>query len=95
MVSFSVALVVSLLASLAILRLAYLAGGLGWDVAGALAPLGTRAIVETDLARLVQRIVRETRAGDPILVMSNGAFGGIHDLLVAALAASRPTERPC
>ncbi len=61
--------------------------GLGWDVAGALAPLGERARVEDDLARLVHAIVAEARAGDRVLVMSNGGFGGIHQKLLEALAA--------
>ncbi len=61
-------------------------GGIGWDVAQALAPLGDRARVEPELARLVEAIVGQARAGDRILVMSNGGFGGIHAKLLAALA---------
>jgi len=34
----------------------------------------------------VSTIVAGTRAGDQILVMSNGGFGGIHGKLLAALA---------
>lgn len=61
-------------------------GGLGWDAAAALAPLGERARVEPDFERLVAAIVAEARAGDTILVMSNGGFGGIHQRLLEALA---------
>lgn len=61
-------------------------GGLGWDVAAALAPLGARAVVEPDFERLVGAIVAATRPGDTILVMSNGGFGGIHQRLLDALA---------
>ncbi len=60
--------------------------GLGWDPAAALAPLGERARVEADLDRLVAAVVAEARPGDTILVMSNGAFGGIHERLLGALA---------
>ena len=60
---------------------------LGWDAAGALAPLGDKALVADDLGELVQRIVAAARSGDQILVMSNGGFGGIHEKLLAALAA--------
>jgi UDP-N-acetylmuramate: L-alanyl-gamma-D-glutamyl-meso-diaminopimelate ligase len=60
---------------------------LGWDAAAALAPLGDKAEVSDDLADLVTRIVAASRSGDQILVMSNGGFGGIHDKLLAALAA--------
>jgi len=62
------------------------AGNLGWDAAGALAPLGPRAHVDADLARLVDAIAGEAREGDHVLVMSNGGFGGIHDKLLARLA---------
>jgi UDP-N-acetylmuramate: L-alanyl-gamma-D-glutamyl-meso-diaminopimelate ligase len=59
---------------------------LGWDVAGALAPLGTKATVLSDLPALVQAIAREAAPGDHVLVMSNGGFGGIHEKLLSALA---------
>ena len=61
-------------------------GGIGWDVAEALAPIAERALVASDLGRLVDAIVAEARSGDRILVMSNGGFGGIHARLLAALA---------
>jgi len=59
---------------------------LGWDAAGALAPLGERALALDDLDLLVSRIAAAARPGDRVLVMSNGGFGGIHQRLLAALA---------
>ena len=74
-------------ASLALADHAYCyAANLGWDVAGALAPMGTRATVATDLDALVEAIAREARAGDHVVIMSNGGFGRIHDKLLARLA---------
>ena len=64
------------------------AANLGWDVAGALAPLGDKAMVTSDLTALVNAIATEARPGDHVLVMSNGGFGGIHDKLLARLAAA-------
>ncbi len=61
------------------------AGGVDWDVAGALAPLGATAAVHRDLDALVEAIAREARKGDHVLIMSNGGFGGIHDKLLARL----------
>ena len=61
--------------------------GLGWDAAGALAPLGARLHASDDLPALVQAIAAEARAGDTVLVMSNGGFEGIHAKLLEALAA--------
>ena len=58
---------------------------LGWNVAGALAPLGAAATVMSDLPSLVQAIAREAAPGDHVLVMSNGGFGGIHEKLLSAL----------
>jgi UDP-N-acetylmuramate: L-alanyl-gamma-D-glutamyl-meso-diaminopimelate ligase len=67
---------------------------LGWDAAAALAPLGDRARVESDLERLVGAIVAEARPGDQVLVMSNGGFGDIHERLLAALSIrTAPTTR--
>ena len=63
------------------------AANLGWDVAGTMAPLGARATVHNDLTALVQAVVAESRPGDHILVMSNGGFGGVHEKLLAKLAA--------
>ena len=60
--------------------------GLGWDAAGALAPLGARLMATDDLAALVAAITREAREGDTVLVMSNGSFDGVHSKLLDALA---------
>jgi len=63
------------------------AANLGWDAAAALAPLGARAEVHDDLARLVAAVAGVARPGDHVLVMSNGGFGGVHARLLDALAA--------
>ncbi len=61
--------------------------GLGWDAGEALAPLGARARAYMALDALVGDVVATARAGDHILVMSNGGFGGVHQKLLDALAA--------
>lgn len=58
---------------------------LGWDAAQALAALGERACVCDSIDALVNAVVRQARAGDHILVMSNGGFGGVHQRLLNAL----------
>ena len=60
-------------------------GGLSWDAKAALAPLGAKASVHADLEQLVTEIARASRAGDHVLIMSNGGFGGIHDKLMKRL----------
>lgn len=62
------------------------AAHLGWDAAAALAALGERARVFEDLGALVAAVAASARAGDRVLVMSNGAFGGVHEKLLRALA---------
>ena len=61
--------------------------GLGWDARSLFALLGARARCEDDLAALVEAVSAEARAGDHILVMSNGGFGGIHEKLLDRLSA--------
>lgn len=61
------------------------AGGVDWDVAEALAPLGSKLHVGKDFNAFVDEIVQAAESGDHILVMSNGGFGGIHDKLLAKL----------
>jgi len=58
---------------------------LGWDASAALAPLGEKAQVSANLDELVRSVVAAARPGDHLLVMSNGAFGGIHQKLLDAL----------
>ncbi|MCO5111955.1 MAG: UDP-N-acetylmuramate:L-alanyl-gamma-D-glutamyl-meso-diaminopimelate ligase [Burkholderiaceae bacterium] len=68
--------------------------GLDWDASAALAPLGTgpqgRARTAATLDQLVQQITQAAQPGDHIVCMSNGAFGGVHERLLQALAAGSP-----
>lgn len=61
------------------------AGGVDWDVADALSPLGDKLHVGRDFDVFVADIVAQARSGDHILVMSNGGFGGIHEKLLSGL----------
>ncbi len=61
------------------------ARNLGWDAIEALAPINGKARVFEDMTALVAAIAAEARAEDQVLVMSNGSFGGIHELLLKAL----------
>jgi UDP-N-acetylmuramate: L-alanyl-gamma-D-glutamyl-meso-diaminopimelate ligase len=69
------------------------AAGLDWDAAQALAPLGARARVAHGIDELVSQVVAAARAGDHILCMSNGGFGGVHGKLLAALQRRRDAGR--
>jgi UDP-N-acetylmuramate: L-alanyl-gamma-D-glutamyl-meso-diaminopimelate ligase len=65
------------------------AGGLGWDPADALRPMGDKARVAQDVPELVEQVAAAARAGDHVLCMSNGGFGGIHAKLLERLDAPR------
>jgi UDP-N-acetylmuramate: L-alanyl-gamma-D-glutamyl-meso-diaminopimelate ligase len=60
-------------------------GGLDWDATEALAPLSERAVVSNNIDDLVSLITAQARAGDHIVCMSNGGFGGIHPKLLHSL----------
>jgi UDP-N-acetylmuramate: L-alanyl-gamma-D-glutamyl-meso-diaminopimelate ligase len=62
-------------------------GGLEWDAAQALAPLGAQAVVCPSIDALVAQIVAAAKPGDHVLCMSNGGFGGVHGKLLTALSA--------
>ncbi|HSQ02912.1 MAG TPA: UDP-N-acetylmuramate:L-alanyl-gamma-D-glutamyl-meso-diaminopimelate ligase [Burkholderiales bacterium] len=66
--------------------------GLGWDADATLAPLGAKARVHADLPQLVEAIAHAARAGDHVLFMSNGGFGGIHEKLLQRLAERGANE---
>lgn len=58
---------------------------LGWDAKEALQPIAAKTQVHEDLNALINAIVKVAKAGDQVLVMSNGGFGGIHQKLLDAL----------
>jgi UDP-N-acetylmuramate: L-alanyl-gamma-D-glutamyl-meso-diaminopimelate ligase len=62
------------------LAYAYAPPSLNWDTN----VLG-RVQVFRDLPLLVQALAAEAKAGDAVLLMSNGSFGGVHGLLLQAL----------
>jgi UDP-N-acetylmuramate: L-alanyl-gamma-D-glutamyl-meso-diaminopimelate ligase len=58
---------------------------LHWDVSDVAKAVGAKAQAVSDIAALVQAVAALARPGDHVLIMSNGAFGGIHDKLTEAL----------
>jgi UDP-N-acetylmuramate: L-alanyl-gamma-D-glutamyl-meso-diaminopimelate ligase len=60
--------------------------GLDWDATAALSPLGDKAVVSANLGDLVEAIAQAAHAGDHVVCMSNGGFGGVHEKLLKRLA---------
>ncbi|SDI64803.1 UDP-N-acetylmuramate: L-alanyl-gamma-D-glutamyl-meso-diaminopimelate ligase [Ferrimonas sediminum] len=63
--------------------------GLSWDLAASMASAPVPVSLADTLEELVSAVVAQARAGDTIVVMSNGGFGGIHTRLLDALEASK------
>ena len=63
----------------------YCPDNLGWDLPAAVAALGARARFADTVDGVVAGLAGELRAGDHVLVMSNGGFGGLHEKLLNAL----------
>jgi UDP-N-acetylmuramate: L-alanyl-gamma-D-glutamyl-meso-diaminopimelate ligase len=64
----------------------YAPADLGWDVGDVTRALGARAEVRDDVDALARDLAASTRAGDHVLIMSNGGFGGLHGKLLGELA---------
>lgn len=61
--------------------------GLSWSLDDTLAPLGNKLTISDSVDELVELIAADSQAGDHLLVMSNGGFGGIHRKLLNAVGS--------
>lgn len=59
--------------------------GLDWNASEALSSLQDKACCCAELTELIERVSQAAQAGDIIVCMSNGGFGGIHQKLLNAL----------
>ncbi|MBK8171195.1 MAG: UDP-N-acetylmuramate:L-alanyl-gamma-D-glutamyl-meso-diaminopimelate ligase [Sandaracinaceae bacterium] len=62
-------------------------------IAAAIHTAGRAAYTPTSIDDVVRVVLENAGRGDTILVMSNGAFGGIHDTLLAKLASRHAAAR--
>ncbi len=67
----------------------YTPDDMGESLAKAFAPLGDRVRLEADYDQLVNRLAPELAAGDTVVFMSNGGFGGARQTLTALLKRLR------
>jgi UDP-N-acetylmuramate: L-alanyl-gamma-D-glutamyl-meso-diaminopimelate ligase len=68
----------------------YQPAGLDWNLDGVAAAIGGKARVLPDVADLVAALAADLQAGDRVLVMSNGGFGGLHERLLGSLRSRTP-----
>jgi UDP-N-acetylmuramate: L-alanyl-gamma-D-glutamyl-meso-diaminopimelate ligase len=62
--------------------------GMDWSLESVVARSAVPATVVRNVDDLISQVVRESRAGDQVVIMSNGGFGGIHQKLLAQLQES-------
>jgi UDP-N-acetylmuramate: L-alanyl-gamma-D-glutamyl-meso-diaminopimelate ligase len=65
----------------------YAPSDLGWDAGAVARAVGAKAATEGSIESLLARLDADLMAGDHVLIMSNGGFGGLHQRLLAALRA--------
>jgi UDP-N-acetylmuramate: L-alanyl-gamma-D-glutamyl-meso-diaminopimelate ligase len=58
---------------------------LGWDTAPLMRELGSRGHAVAAVDAMAVAVAQQAAAGDSVLVMSNGGFGGLHEKLLTAL----------
>lgn len=58
---------------------------LGWDAGAVAQAIGPKAATEPAIDSLLSRLGKDLRAGDHVLIMSNGGFGGLHQHLLQLL----------
>jgi UDP-N-acetylmuramate: L-alanyl-gamma-D-glutamyl-meso-diaminopimelate ligase len=61
--------------------------GLDWNLDDVVSQSGIPATVYSSTDEIIDHLVSQSRAGDHILIMSNGGFEGIHQRMLDALAA--------
>jgi UDP-N-acetylmuramate: L-alanyl-gamma-D-glutamyl-meso-diaminopimelate ligase len=62
--------------------------GLDWDPRAVLAVMGDRLRVESDVNTIVDDVLADARAGDQVVMMSNGSFDGLPRLLQQAFKSA-------
>ncbi len=73
--------------------LLYQPTGLDWSLGHVTRSLGSAQIFD-DIDRLAAHIAEITRSGDHVLIMSNGAFGGLHEKLLHLLGMRQDKTTP-
>lgn len=68
----------------------YAPANLGWDLAACVTHSPTPSAVFDSLEAIVQAVKTSAVRGTHVVVMSNGSFGGLHQLLANALAEGAP-----
>ncbi|MCF6235826.1 MAG: UDP-N-acetylmuramate:L-alanyl-gamma-D-glutamyl-meso-diaminopimelate ligase [Gammaproteobacteria bacterium] len=63
----------------------YQPDGLEWDSMSVIKNVSAPAVLLNSVSEIVRAVIQMVRPQDHVLIMSNGGFGGIHDLLINKL----------
>ena len=67
---------------------------LGWDLQAAMAQLRDRIHIFDTTAEIINFLSSQLHAGDHVLIMSNGSFGGLHGVLISRLRQQHARNEP-
>jgi UDP-N-acetylmuramate: L-alanyl-gamma-D-glutamyl-meso-diaminopimelate ligase len=70
----------------------YQPAGLDWALRGVVKESVAPAELASDVDVLAARVAANSRPGDHVVIMSNGAFGGLHEKLVAQLRRRQQSQ---
>ncbi len=62
--------------------------GMNWSLEKIIADSPVPASLSTDVRQLARQVTEQARPGDRVVIMSNGGFGGIHQILLDELKAA-------
>ncbi|MEQ9393856.1 UDP-N-acetylmuramate:L-alanyl-gamma-D-glutamyl-meso-diaminopimelate ligase [Haliea sp.] len=62
--------------------------GMHWSMDAVIAGSPVPASLSTDVRQLARQVTQQARPGDRVVIMSNGGFGGIHQILLDELKAA-------
>jgi UDP-N-acetylmuramate: L-alanyl-gamma-D-glutamyl-meso-diaminopimelate ligase len=71
----------------------YEPGEMNWSLEAVAAEIAVPAKISDGVESIIEEVVRESRPGDHIVIMSNGGFGGIHGKLLSRLEKSDEDQR--
>ncbi|QIB64861.1 UDP-N-acetylmuramate:L-alanyl-gamma-D-glutamyl-meso-diaminopimelate ligase [Kineobactrum salinum] len=64
--------------------------GMDWSLDTVIADSPVQATLTRDVRQLARQVSQQARPGDRVVIMSNGSFGGIHQILLDELEAANP-----
>ncbi len=71
----------------------YQSDDLDWSLNDVCKKLAVRAVVIESIPTMIERLATELVAGDQVVIMSNGSFGGLHEKLAKRLELNSPHQR--